>query len=64
MTARAVDVCVVGSGASGSIVAHEIARNGFRVLVLEEGRTLPPARHWRLSKVVSMTPWCPLLPGR
>ncbi|MET4043672.1 choline dehydrogenase-like flavoprotein [Bradyrhizobium sp. RT6a] len=42
MTANAVDVCVVGSGASGSIVAHEIARNGFRVLILEEGRTLPP----------------------
>ncbi|WP_027583759.1 GMC family oxidoreductase [Bradyrhizobium sp. Ai1a-2] len=42
MTADAVDVCVVGSGASGSTVAHEIARNGFRVLVLEEGRRLPP----------------------
>ncbi|WP_024520477.1 GMC family oxidoreductase [Bradyrhizobium sp. Tv2a-2] len=42
MAAQAVDVCVVGSGASGSIVAHEIARNGFRVHVLEAGRTLPP----------------------
>ncbi|WOH69910.1 FAD-dependent oxidoreductase [Bradyrhizobium sp. BWA-3-5] len=42
MTADAFDVCVIGSGASGSIVAHEIARNGFRVLVLEEGRKLPP----------------------
>lgn len=41
MTSKSVDVCVVGSGASGSIVAHEIARKGFRVLVLEAGRTLP-----------------------
>ncbi|MGL3104753.1 FAD-dependent oxidoreductase [Bradyrhizobium sp. BR 1432] len=41
MTSNAVDVCVVGSGASGSIVAHEIARNGFQVLVLEAGQALP-----------------------
>lgn len=41
MTSNAVDVCVVGSGASGSIVAHEIARNGFRVHVLEAGLKLP-----------------------
>lgn len=41
MTSDAVDVCVVGSGASGSIVAHEIARNGFRVHVLEAGLRLP-----------------------
>ncbi|MGY4258032.1 choline dehydrogenase-like flavoprotein [Bradyrhizobium sp. USDA 4516] len=42
MTADIVDVCVIGSGASGSTVAHEIAQRGLRVLLLEEGRTLLP----------------------
>ncbi|MCC8942026.1 GMC family oxidoreductase [Bradyrhizobium sp. Arg62] len=42
MTADIVDVCVIGSGASGSTVAYEIAQHGLRVLLLEEGRALPP----------------------
>jgi choline dehydrogenase-like flavoprotein len=42
VTADIVDVCVVGSGASGSTVAYEIAQHGLRVLLLEEGRALPP----------------------
>ncbi|MFJ9895951.1 GMC oxidoreductase [Streptomyces sp. NPDC091280] len=33
-------MCVVGSGASGSVAAQEIASRGLRVLVLEEGREL------------------------
>ncbi|MDA9409724.1 hypothetical protein XH98_36040 [Bradyrhizobium sp. CCBAU 51745] len=41
MAADAVDVCVIGSGASGSTVAHEIAQSGLRVLLLEAGRALP-----------------------
>lgn len=36
-TPRDVDVCVVGSGASGSIAARELVRSGLRVLVLEQG---------------------------
>ncbi|MCO5970074.1 FAD-dependent oxidoreductase [Actinoallomurus soli] len=36
-----VDVCIIGSGASGSIAANVLARNGLRVLLLEEGERLP-----------------------
>ena len=32
-----VDVCIIGSGAGGSLVALELARKGLSVVVLEEG---------------------------
>jgi paromamine 6'-oxidase/6'''-hydroxyneomycin C oxidase/2'-deamino-2'-hydroxyparomamine 6'-oxidase len=31
------DVCVIGSGASGSVVAHELVSAGMKVLMLEQG---------------------------
>jgi choline dehydrogenase-like flavoprotein len=35
------DLCVVGSGAGGAMVAREAARAGLRVIVLEEGPEIP-----------------------
>ena len=36
------EAVVVGSGAAGSVVAHELARRGWSVTVLERGRNLRP----------------------
>lgn len=40
------DVCVIGSGAAGAIIAHELAKRspGLRILVVERGRYVPPSR--------------------
>ena len=32
-----VDFVIVGSGAAGGVMAHELARSGFSVVVLEQG---------------------------
>jgi choline dehydrogenase-like flavoprotein len=37
------DVVVVGTGAGGSIVAHELAERGQDVLMVERGRYVPPS---------------------
>jgi choline dehydrogenase-like flavoprotein len=39
---RRVDVAIVGSGASGSVMAFELARRGLDVAVLERGPRLDP----------------------
>lgn len=38
-----LDFIIVGSGAAGGVVARELARGGFTVLVLEQGPRLGPA---------------------
>lgn len=40
--ALSADVCVVGSGAGGAVVAARLAERGARVVVLEEGGAFPP----------------------
>jgi choline dehydrogenase-like flavoprotein len=38
-----VDFAVIGSGPAGASVARELTRKGFDVVLLEQGRTVPPA---------------------
>ena len=39
------DVCIVGSGAAGGIAAKELTEKGLRVIVLEAGNWVSPARY-------------------
>lgn len=58
MSDEPVDVCVVGSGAAGSVMAYALGRAGFSVLVLEAGPRFDPAQYdmhrpdWELRPVV------------
>jgi choline dehydrogenase-like flavoprotein len=36
------EVCVIGTGAAGSVLAHELAARGHEVLILERGRYVEP----------------------
>lgn len=44
-----VDVCVVGSGAAGAVVAKELSESGLSVCVLEEGGYYRPDEYGRFS---------------
>jgi choline dehydrogenase-like flavoprotein len=44
------DVIVVGSGAGGGIAAHVLARKGLKVLCLEAGRMIDPAKDFYTHK--------------
>ncbi len=48
------DVVVVGSGASGAVVATELAESGWRVIVLEEGANVPSALHGQMRQSESL----------
>jgi len=41
-----VDVCVIGAGAAGAVVAKKLGEAGFRVVVLEAGPRFNPARDY------------------
>ena len=42
------DVVIVGSGASGAVVAYELAAAGLDVVVLEEGPHVPAERYAKM----------------
>jgi choline dehydrogenase-like flavoprotein len=50
-----VDVCIVGSGAGGSVVAHHAAARGLRTLVLERGPRVAPEQFTHSE--LDMLPW-------
>ncbi|MFO0774051.1 MAG: GMC family oxidoreductase [Nitrospiraceae bacterium] len=58
MADERVDVCVVGSGAAGSVMAYALGRAGLKVLVLEAGPRFDPSQYdmhrpdWELRPVV------------
>ena len=41
---RSYDVCVIGSGAAGGVMAKELCEGGAQVMMLEAGEELPPSR--------------------
>jgi choline dehydrogenase-like flavoprotein len=41
-----VDLCIVGAGAGGSVLAQRLARRGWRVVVLEAGPFWHPDEDW------------------
>ncbi|HEY6926119.1 MAG TPA: GMC family oxidoreductase [Steroidobacteraceae bacterium] len=55
-----VDFAIVGSGAAGGVMARELARSGFEVVLLEQGPRLGPAqfqhdelKSWVLSGITN-----------
>jgi choline dehydrogenase-like flavoprotein len=41
-----VDLCIVGAGAGGSVLAQRLARQGWRIVMLEAGPLWDPDRDW------------------
>ena len=42
MSAPTYDVCVIGSGAAGGVLAKELAESGAKVALIEAGREMKP----------------------
>src|SRR5438093_13636568 len=53
------DVCIVGAGAAGSVLALELGRRGVRVVVLESGPRHDFAKRWEYVRryVRHQNPW-------
>jgi len=51
----AADLCVIGSGAGGAVIAYHAAAAGLRVVVLEEGRYVPAPEMSHNEPVMSAT---------
>jgi len=43
-SSRAYDVCVIGSGPAGGVLAKELAESGAKVALVEAGKSVPPDR--------------------
>jgi choline dehydrogenase-like flavoprotein len=43
---KKVDVCIIGSGAGGGVVAKELGEHGIKVVVLEAGRRFHPLQDY------------------
>jgi choline dehydrogenase-like flavoprotein len=41
---QSFDVCVIGSGAAGGVVAKELCEGGAKVIMLEAGEEVPPSK--------------------
>jgi choline dehydrogenase-like flavoprotein len=41
-----VDLCIVGAGAGGSVLAQRLARHGWRIVILEAGPFWHPDQDW------------------
>src|SRR4051812_7000324 len=50
MPLQTADVVIIGAGACGSLVADDLSRKGFSVVVIEAGRRFDPARDLRNSE--------------
>ncbi len=47
-----VDICIVGAGAAGAVLAKELAANGLSVAVLEAGEWWDPQKDWVSDELV------------
>lgn len=47
------DVCVIGTGAGGGILAHELAKSGLKVISLEQGGTLPKDQFTHVTPAIA-----------
>jgi cholesterol oxidase len=59
MSIERVDVCVVGSGFGGSVVALRAAYGGKSVVVLERGQAWPPGQFPRSPAEIAAAFWDP-----
>ncbi|MGH2874433.1 MAG: NAD(P)-binding protein, partial [Solirubrobacteraceae bacterium] len=41
-----VDLCIVGAGAGGSVLAQRLARRGWRIVIIEAGPFWHPDEDW------------------
>ncbi len=61
------DVCIIGAGLAGGVMAYELASRGLKVVVLEAGpRHSPEARVDAMRELLESgkDPWAPELPER